>query len=114
MKTEGDEVSDVSEVDGPRNVVREKVLEIQWNVTDDEISCEPGLSSFKIEEMETLWLSTRKILGLVKEIYDPLGLVAPLTIKAKLMMRVLWTEERYLNWDDPIPENIGRNWRLFF
>ena len=90
----GDEVSnDFIEADQSRNLVKEKVLGIKWKVTDDEISCETGLNSSKIEGIETLLLSKRKVLGFVNGICDPLGLVAPVTIKAKLMMRVLWTEE---------------------
>ena len=72
------------------------------------------MTSFRIEGIETLLLSERKLLGFVNGIYDPLRLVPSVTIKAKLMMRVLWTEERYLNWDDPIPVNIQNGWKLFF
>ena len=93
-------------------MAKERALGIQWKVTDDEISCETGLNSSKIEGIETLLLSKRKVLGFVNGIYDPLGLVAPVTIKAKLMIRVLWTEERYLNWDDLILVNIQNGWKL--
>ena len=96
-----------------KQISQEKVFGIQWKVTDDEISCETGLNSSEIEGIETLLLSKRKVLGFVNGIYDPLGLVAPVTIKAKLMTRVLWTEERYLNWDDHIPVNIQNGWKLF-
>ena len=54
------------------------------------------------------------ILSQVNSIYDPLGLAGPYTVRAKILMRKLWTYETKLDWDDPIPEEYGREWMTFF
>lgn len=49
------------------------------------------------------WLSE------IAKIYDPLGLLAPVTVANKILMQQLWSEK--INWDDVIPENIAIKWR---
>ncbi|KAL9953949.1 hypothetical protein ACROYT_G041431 [Oculina patagonica] len=43
-----------------------------------------------------------------------MGLAAPFTVRAKILMRQLWTSEEKLDWDDPIPEKYMREWITFF
>lgn len=50
----------------------------------------------------------------MNSICDPLGLAGPYTVRAKILMRKLWTYETKLDWDDPIPEECGRDWITFF
>ena len=52
----------------------------------------------------------REILSTVNSIFDPMGLLAPFTVKAKILLRNLWTILPKLEWDDPIPERIGKTW----
>ena len=59
-------------------------------------------------------LTKRMILSQVNSIYDPLGLAGPYTVRAKILMRKLWTKETKLDWDDPIPEENRREWVIFF
>ena len=54
------------------------------------------------------------ILSQVNSIYDPLGLAGLYTVRAKILMRKLWTYETKLDWDDPIPEEYGKEWMTFF
>lgn len=54
------------------------------------------------------------ILSQVNGIYDPLGLAGPITVKAKIMMRKLWTENSNLDWDEPIPTSSQDEWLQFF
>ena len=46
------------------------------------------------------------------KIYDPLGLISPFTLLAKLYLREMWS--RKLGWDDPLPANICQRWSNFF
>ena len=94
--------------------IEEKVLGVKWHVTEDEISCQTNIYDAHVSESEKLVLTKRKVLGFVNGIYDPLGLIAPVTIKAKMMMRTLWTEEKSLNWDDPMPNHIVKEWKALF
>ncbi|XP_049297835.1 uncharacterized protein LOC125771339 [Anopheles funestus] len=40
--------------------------------------------------------------------YDPLGLIAPVLVRAKLLMQELWLLKS--GWDDPVPEQIYNKW----
>ena len=59
-------------------------------------------------------LTKRKILSQVNSIYDPLGLASPYTVRAKILMRQLWTSETKFDWDDPISESYAQEWKMFF
>ena len=59
-------------------------------------------------------ITKRMILSQINRVYDPLGLASPVTVRAKILMRQLWTAEESLDWDDPIPEKQRDNWLEFF
>jgi len=60
-------------------------------------------------------LAKRMILSQINGIYDPLGLVIPFTVKAKIMLRQLCSgDERNLGWDDDIPLELKIGWIRFF
>ena len=56
----------------------------------------------------------RGISSLIPSIYDPCGLIAPITLKGKLILQAAWTYQsrqgKLLDWDDPLPEDISRQW----
>ena len=54
------------------------------------------------------------VLSQVNEIYDPMGLVAPFTVRTKIMLRKLWGRDEKLDWDDAMPEHLRREWVAFF
>ena len=45
-------------------------------------------------------------------IYDPLGLVSPFTLQAKIYLRETW--QLKLDWDDPLPACLHKKWIKFF
>ena len=56
-------------------------------------------------------LAKRLILSQVNGIFDPMGLSSPFTVKAKILMRRLWTEDsKRLGWDDAIPKEEQKSW----
>lgn len=55
--------------------------------------------------------SKRSILSTISQIYDPLGLLAPVIIVAKIMIQKLWLCK--IGWDDPLPKTIQLNWTSF-
>ena len=60
-------------------------------------------------------LTKRMILSQINGIYDPLGLVGPFTVRAKILMRQLWNgSAKALGWDDTIPELHQNEWIAFF
>lgn len=60
------------------------------------------------------------ILRQVALIYDPLGFLLPVILKAKLLMRTLVMKEegtdkgKLIDWDEPLDEENVKAWHDFF
>ena len=77
-----------------------KILGMQWNVKSDELSYQPR----KIPATGSV--TKREILQQTSRVYDPLRLLSPVTVRAKLLMQSLW-QQNY-NWDIPLPGDLQR------
>ena len=53
-------------------------------------------------------ISKRNVLQLSSRTYDPLGLLSPETVKAKLLIQDLWQQK--LEWDEPLPAELETKW----
>lgn len=49
-------------------------------------------------------VTKRFVLSRISRLFDPLGIVSPVVLVAKLLMQALWV--RKLEWDEPIPEDL--------
>lgn len=79
-----------------------KTLGMYWNTTRD-------IFQFKITmPLEPKTVSKRSLLSDVAKLYDPLGLLAPVIIAAKILFQSLWLLG--LDWDESLPTNISRDW----
>ena len=47
----------------------------------------------------------------IAKLYDPLGLIAPIIIKAKIIMQELWQIKS--GWDEALPIDIYTEWQRF-
>lgn len=56
-------------------------------------------------------ISKRAILSVISQIFDPLGLLGPTTIIAKLLLQKLWLSK--IGWDDSVPNNILNEFQTF-
>lgn len=56
-------------------------------------------------------ITKRSILAMNSQLYDPLGLLAPIIINAKLIIQELWQIK--LGWDESIPMNVYTLWTNF-
>ncbi|XP_072375490.1 uncharacterized protein [Diabrotica undecimpunctata] len=82
-----------------------KVLGICWNSQSDMFSISlPDISS---EPKYT----KREVLSIISSIFDPLGLINPITVSAKLLMQNIWICN--LNWDDKLTGEISSEWLNF-
>lgn len=79
----------------------DRALGVNWNVDDDEIT-------FKIKVADKP-LTRRGILSIVSAIFDPLGLVAPVTLRAKTIIQNLCRKK--IGWDDVVPQKEHEDWR---
>jgi hypothetical protein len=81
-----------------------KSLGVTWNATKDAIKY-----SFQLKSNTTV--SKRSILSVIAQLFDPLGLLGPVILKAKLLLQQIWALK--INWDDRVPESIESTWLYF-
>lgn len=53
-------------------------------------------------------LTKRNILSAIASIFDPLGLIAPVTAIAKIFLQDLWKQQ--YSWDDSISSELKKFW----
>ena len=82
----------------------ESVLGVRWRPDSDTlfflVKCPPAFSH----------TTKRAVLSVINKIYDPIGLLAPFTVKLKILMRKIWAHESKIGWDDPLPKSILDEW----
>ncbi|XP_058828052.1 uncharacterized protein LOC131687963 [Topomyia yanbarensis] len=54
----------------------------------------------------------RSILSSISQLFDPLGLIAPVVIRGKLLMQELWLMQS--EWDQPVPTIIKEKWYAYY
>lgn len=106
LATENDSTKLVSEQSGTT------VLGIIWNHHSDELH-------FKVQtRLQPAILTKRIITSEAARVYDPFGFATPITIKAKLFIRMLWCKNERRQpayaWDDPLPPQISNAWHQFY
>lgn len=80
-----------------------KILGLQWN---------PVANTFSFSAKPSLNAPTkRSVLSDIARIFDPFGLLSPITFWMKYLMQRLWTSG--VTWDDPLPVNLGGSWAKF-
>ena len=79
-----------------------KVLGLLWHTRSDTISL---ASKITVEQYS---ITKRAILQSSSAIFDPLGLITPVTIQAKTLQE-LWKTN--VNWDEPLDESLQNRWR---
>lgn len=82
-----------------------KTLGIFWNAANDTIHY--SIKDFNFDGV----ISKRTILSVVSQIFDPLGLLGPVVVTAKLILQLMWQEN--LSWDEPVPSYISSKWLEF-
>lgn len=77
------------------------------------LSWRPSSDSFHfITEMSSITTITKRtVLSTIAKLFDPLGLISPVIIKAKILMQELWSIK--LEWDDPLPTTTAIQWETF-
>ena len=79
------------------------------------IKYDPSGDIFSYSPIETIRVSQnitkRHILKNSAKIFDPLGILSPVTIIPKIIIQQAWKEK--LGWDDPVSDSIKSNWIKF-
>ncbi|XP_026479809.1 uncharacterized protein LOC113386232 [Ctenocephalides felis] len=86
-----------------------KTLGLAWNPSQDCFK----ISQIKVSVAEAQQVvdTKRSVLSTIAQIYDPIGLVSPVTVTAKLVMQELWRHN--LDWDEALSRELQVRWDLF-
>lgn len=79
-----------------------KVLGIIWESLDDEFRFEYNRESV----CESI--TKRTILSEIASLFDPLGLLGPITVVGKIILQDVW--QSGVGWDESLPEHIHERW----
>ncbi|XP_053685671.1 uncharacterized protein LOC128735203 [Sabethes cyaneus] len=82
-----------------------KALGICWEPEADLLRFDSNVTSHVCSPTK------RSILSNIAKLYDPLGIIAPIVVRAKILMQELWLLS--CKWDDPVPETIRQKWESF-
>ena len=94
---ENDRATELNLTDSQNGVV--KTLDLLLNSKDDTLAiASPECSS-------TIPLTKRNVLKRIAILFDPLGLVSPFVIVAKMLLQELWS--RRYDWDDVIVDEVA-------
>ena len=78
----------------------ERTLGVIWNTEEDTMS-------FRVTETHAPE-TKREVLRQTASLFDPLGIVAPFILRAKVLMQHLWTLN--LTWDERLAETESKTW----
>lgn len=76
-------------------------LGLQWNSQKDTFQ-------FNATTTKQFKTTKRSILSTIARIFDPLGIIAPITVTAKIYMQKLW--QLKMNWDEAVPCDMQTQW----
>ena len=78
-----------------------KTLGLRWNTQED-------CFQFKYVSSNSVATTKRSILSCIAKLYDPLGWLAPVIVRAKIFMQQLWKLQ--LSWDAELPADELMTW----
>ncbi|XP_029155926.1 uncharacterized protein LOC114928760, partial [Nylanderia fulva] len=81
-----------------------KTLGLNWNPERDIFHFSSQLINNSIK-------TKREVLSAISKLFDPLGLISPISIRAKLIMQGTWSSN--LNWDDQLTHEIQQAWDAY-
>ena len=81
-------------------------LGIKWDQNNDQL-----LFSYVGNENVGNRTTKRTILSMSSSLFDPLGLICPLIVTAKIILQELWLIK--IDWDESVPQHIYSAWQSF-
>ncbi|XP_053372954.1 uncharacterized protein LOC123560639 [Mercenaria mercenaria] len=79
-----------------------KILGLRWDADADELFLQRTIFP------KSDFITKREILQRTAEVYDPLGVLSPVTIRAKILLQDIW-QQKY-DWYVPLPEALQQRW----
>lgn len=81
-----------------------KTLSVLWNHKEDFLQ-------YNTKSIGGGKITKRVVLSEIAQIFDPLGLIGPILIVAKVIMQQLWCLN--IEWDESLPQTIHSKWKSF-
>lgn len=81
-----------------------KTLGLLW-------SCKEDMLLYTVNIKENPNITKRLILSVMSQVFDPLGLINPCVLMAKIMLQKLWASK--ITWDETVPAEIQTLWKKF-
>lgn len=81
-----------------------KTLGLLWNTEEDQLK-------FEFNYREPDKITKRTVSSVLGQIFDPIGLISPITVTAKIILQKLWSLN--MEWDETIPLGVLKEFRLF-
>lgn len=85
-----------------------KTLGVAWNPTKDVFQ----FISVNNTINDTNTITKRQMVSKILRLYDPLGLVQPVIITAKILMQELWAHHN-IGWDEEVPGPTFNAWKRY-
>ena len=83
-----------------------KTLGIRWDAGDDELLFDYSSPT------EDFQYTKRNVLKRTVSLFDPLGLLSPFIIQAKIYLQQAWVEAS--DWDEELPDKLKNEWKSWF
>lgn len=83
---------------------KSKTLGLLWDSTEDTLL-------YSVTLPEKINCTKRSILSIISQIFDPLGLISPVVIVAKVIVQKLWASKT--GWDETVTPEIYTTWKGF-
>jgi len=80
-------------------------LGLRWHPTEDAFA-------FVIQSRTITEYTKRRVLAETARLFDPLGWLTPIVIKAKILIQSAWLQR--LDWDDALPPADAKHWQRLF
>ena len=79
-----------------------KTLRLHWNLKSDFITYTTSITGSNEK------LTKRLKFSQIAKLFDPLGLLGPVIVTAKLIIQNLW--KSHLDWDETVPPHLQQIW----
>ena len=100
---EEERAKDLKEIDSNVDTLpTDRALGVRWDAETDK------LGFFYNENQKWNIKNRRNMLSIVSSIYDPMGMVAPYVVKAKMILQSLCQQK--IGWDEEIPHQQAHEW----
>jgi hypothetical protein len=83
---------------------KNKILGVQWNVVEDCLT-------FSTRALDQESGTAAEVLSVLASIFDPLGIVAPVVFRGKLLMRKIWKDK--LAWHVAVDVELLKEWEMW-